>query len=693
MTRTPVLMSIALLSLLCAGLCTSGSCAQKRPAGATVIDDGGKPVAENKMGYIRNDAPLPAYPPYKGKRYEDRIPDTLDIAEMASLTINCLTESSDPNVDYGMRFIGAFFHNPPYLSHQFSDLCQPKFMEGLPLLRIASGDDRNSEVDRVWMESTLKSIGPDGLYYIPLKGWPWIRADYSGLWAGCVLCKPDGTTVNSGEPSHMQMTLGVSLGRMIDVMSIYYLRDKNPMWRETLNKLIDRLTELCVDEGDYAYLPVYAYEPNAKVPADAPMPKGFASFDLVGRLPEGLAKYYKVSGYEPAKKLAGKITRFMRFHSEYFDDQGRPFTGNTQVGLAGHFHAHVIGLLSMLEYATAAGDHDTIEYVRKGYEWFKTQGCDLTGFFPESVSPDDSYPSCETCEVADMISLGVKLTEAGAGDYWDDVDRWTRNQFAENQLTKVDWIKKSGEEAGKPEPVGDLAITDRVGERSLGAFAGWASANDWMDEGQAKAGLPGIMHCCTGNAARTIYYIWEHILDVENGHLKLNLLMNRASQWADVYSHIPYEGRVDLKIKKPLKDVRVRMPEWVKSEERGVACSVNGESRSFTWEGRYIRLGPAKPGDTMTVSFPIYEWTTRQRIGGKHYTLTMKGSTVVAVDPPLPDLPARKAPQDHDRLETSETIRIQRASRLVIMNSGPLHAGCLPQCRQPACTPRRDRSP
>ena len=34
----------------------------------------------------------------------------------------------------------------------------------------------------------------------------------------------------------------------------------------------------------------------------------------------------------------------------------------------------------------------------------------------------------------------MKLSEAGAGDYWDDADRWIRNMFAEGQLTSTDWI-------------------------------------------------------------------------------------------------------------------------------------------------------------------------------------------------------------------------------------------------------------
>ena len=39
-----------------------------------------------------------------------------------------------------------------------------------------------------------------------------------------------------------------------------------------------------------------------------------------------------------------------------------------------------------------------------------------------------------------MITLALNLSEAGAGDYWDDADRWIRNMFAEGQLTSTDWI-------------------------------------------------------------------------------------------------------------------------------------------------------------------------------------------------------------------------------------------------------------
>ena len=59
--------------------------------------------------------------------------------------------------------------------------------------------------------------------------------------------------------------------------------------------------------------------------------------------------------------------------------------------------------------------------------------------------------------------------------------------------------------------------------------------------------------CCRGNCTRAIYYVWENILNYDkcNGALNVNLLLNRASPWADINWYIPYWGRVDIKIKKP----------------------------------------------------------------------------------------------------------------------------------------------
>jgi hypothetical protein len=233
--------------------------------------------------------------------------------------------------------------------------------------------------------------------------------------------------------------------------------------------------------------------------------------------------------------------------------------------------------------------------------------------------------------------MALKLTEAGVGDYWDEVECWTRNMLAEGQMTQCDWVNRVAS-AGYPdglapassidEAYGAYRSTDRAAERSLGAFAGWPTANDWF----AGAGV-GIMHCCTGNGTRALYYVWENILHHDDGRLRVNLLLNRASTWADVESHLPYVGQVDIKVKAPL-ELSVRIPPWVVEASDNARVQVNGVDRGFERRGRYAEIGAVRPGDVVTITFPLSERTETAWIEKERYTLALKGYDVVAIDPP-----------------------------------------------------------
>lgn len=131
-----------------------------------------------------------------------------------------------------------------------------------------------------------------------------------------------------------------------------------------------------------------------------------------------------------------------------------------------------------------------------------------------------------------------------------------------------------------------------------------------------------------------MYYIWQHILTYDQGRLRLNLLLNRASDWADVYSSVPYQGKVEVKVKKLLSAVLVRVPEWVSANHPEVAVMTTAGNRQFTWEGRYLNLGSANPGEVLTVTFPIPTRTATETIGNVLYTLEIKGNTVISIDPP-----------------------------------------------------------
>src|SRR5215831_16855319 len=111
---------------------------------------------KRRIGYIRPEIPHVEIPAYRGVRYTDHVPETLDIAEHARLAIHALTALTDPEADHEIYFYLRILRNPPVLAHDHSDWCEPKFMEALPLLRLATGESLNSEVDRAWMDVILK---------------------------------------------------------------------------------------------------------------------------------------------------------------------------------------------------------------------------------------------------------------------------------------------------------------------------------------------------------------------------------------------------------------------------------------------------------------------------------------------------------------------------------------------------------
>jgi hypothetical protein len=636
-------MSLAALG----GSLVASGCGKQNQAiqfsGSTFFTSYGETTAAEKtpqIQYIRGKIPEFEIPPYRGVQYEDTVPDTLDIAERAKLGINLLTSITDPNADYEVYWLVDFSRNPPVMIHDFNDWVMngEGLMEALPLLRHATGSSLNDQVDPVWMKSLLQSIGPDGLIYLPLKGRPWSRISaplnyVEPVWA------PDGKKLSIGDSSITQIASPFTCQRMIGTMTLYYLRDQNPMWKSSIEQMIQHLSTFAVAREDYAYLPAGSVEPNSRY-GSGEMPSGFMAEETSARLIQGLARYHRLSGYEPARELAGKLTRYVRYHARYYEADGPPLIGSDErtwwsrsydianVRQGGHGHAHGIGLVSILEYAAAVDDRETLAFVKSSYEWLKANGSSRVGFFPEVFAP--KYDRCEADTIADMVAMALKLTIAGAGDHWGDADRWVRNHFSASQLTDPTWVHELGERSPR-KAVAPNETSDRVAERNVGAFAGWSTGNDWV---VATPNHPySIQHCCSGNSGRTLYYVWQHILEFKEGSLYVNLLLNRASRWCDLHSYVPFEGKIVLKTKENCGRAFVRMPEWVTSGSRQVSCEINGHKLTATWSGRYIDVGNAKPGDKITLRFPLPESQVKETIGNVDYTLQIRGNTAISIDP------------------------------------------------------------
>jgi hypothetical protein len=163
------------------------------------------------------------------------------------------------------------------------------------------------------------------------------------------------------------------------------------------------------------------------------------------------------------------------------------------------------------------------------------------------------------------------------------------------------------------------------------------------------------------------------MLRFEGGTLSVNLLLKRASAWADVNSYLPYEGRVDLKVKQPCRLVRLRAPEWIETGSPALTCAVNGESRTVVWAGRMVEAGAVSADDTLVFTFPIHERVVNGfdptdfsekrvglMIGGILCSLTIKGNTVVHID-----LPGRNIPLYRREHYGANQVRWRKVKRFV----------------------------
>ena len=248
--------------------------------------------------YINPEAPAATVPPYDGERYQALVPDTFDVAERARQVINPLTEATDADADREIYFMGVFCVKPALLCHGVSDAnVQPKFQLTVPLMRMISGSDQNLHVEAEWITRLRRCIGPDGLFYLPLRGRPW-EAVSIPHW------------IRTG-PGRDQYLNPFAMGMTLAAMTLLARRETGEEWSAKARAMVDGLIELAVEEGEIAYFWPSAFRAVKDRPAATEPPTTEENGEAC-RLPYGLVHAYRLLGHEPALTLAGKNLRYLR---------------------------------------------------------------------------------------------------------------------------------------------------------------------------------------------------------------------------------------------------------------------------------------------------------------------------------------------------------------------------------------------
>ena len=577
------------------------------------------------------------------------VPDTLDLAHHAELAANVLTASIWPDDGYAVTQSFRFGSVPP--SDGGPAWMPMKYVRALPMMRTMCGSELNLNIERETMRAILAQVGKDGQIYCPISA--------------------DGPPGGTSYP--------VMNGLAVLAMLNWYGRDRNPGWLDWVRLAVEGLKDAAIRVGDYAYIPPESslssdgrwhwtlrgggkwppgytqYTPPAEPISDQQGFEGAVKWEQSNVI-KALVRAYEVLGDEEALQHAWRLARFCLKPNMWEDTSDDGYPGNEHGIWAGHFHGNMNSLQALLDLAVASKDSRLRQIVREGYEHARRHGVIRLGWMPSWITPERfgrparAAAESEGCGIADTLALAVKLSDAGLGDYWDDVDAMVRNHFIELQVVDLERMRLASG--------GGTAYDDAL-KPFIGGFT----------QASLTANLNSSIHgCCTGNGTRSLYHAWEGITRYDRGVATVNLFLNRSAAWMDVTSYLPYEGRLLLH-NRQAHTVLVRVPHWLEATQ--LRCYLNDGEVSPSRSGGYLVFEGLKPGHTIRLEFPVPETTESWAIGDTTYSATIRGSTVVDIGPRHAD--TSKYPFFQREHMKAAEAPARRVKRFIADHLGPVY--------------------
>ena len=571
-----------------------------------------------------------------GEYYKATVPDTLDLAEVAKLSLNALVGNMEPDQFYGVY--QGFWLNKDKPAHPFALTWNitVKNARTIPAMRVMCGSEFGVEQEYGAVHALMSEIRSDGHMYYPFH------------------CQgpPKGTSYPQTNAS------------MMFVMLARQGLDGNPGWDQWIDLLAKGLRNDAILVEDRAFYPMQAgidphggwhimntggeppyekserpfdYDPEKEPESDAMGYEGAAKAEA-NRAMSALAKHYMRTGNRESLEIAQRIRRFAMKPAMWWENSDEKRYPGYEHGIwMGHFHNGTQGLLGLLDVAKATGSDWQKEFCREYYENIRRNGIVRMGWFPcwsapehNGARPANLAELTEPCAIGDFIVDAVMMSDSGLGDYWDDVDYAVRNHLLEQQIVDLEQMRRiTGIRAGTEK--------DGLLRRFRGGFMGCTLTRGYQRNTSG---------CCTVNGAQGYYYAWHGITRFEDRVATVNLFLNRASAHMDIDSHLPYEGRVVLH-NKLAETAIVRIPGWVDMDavtyrikrRRSLGFGVREFKADPPRFGNRVILENLKDGDLVTIEFAVPEWTDRYTMNEKVYTVNFRGSTVMEIGPREGDNP------------------------------------------------------
>ena len=508
-------------------------------------------------------------------------PATLDLRDPMRCAVECLLNRMDPSQNYRPWFaVEVVNHQPMRLRHDVWDFgdTSGRFLEALILARQMVPATRGMFVGEQRIRRFLVSL-----------------LDEQGL-----VWNPDRKA-----PDHMFAQGSALYGLVTD-----FEASPDAALRDRIEKFIVGLDRAAAHEKDYLWFPQVA----TKIAPCSHM----AVYQV---LP--IIRFYELTGYRPALVYAEQLSRWALYHDPTVTADGVI----TKTFWEGHLHAWMDTFSGIIRCSRAGSGLDHAEVAgrsRKLYEWVRANHTSPFGWVADSVGSK----TCETDTITSAIRLALELIREGHTEYWDDIERFVRNQLVENQFRDVQRL--------------DIADTETA-RAVRGCFESYADPNTLL--AIEKGDIEG---CCINGGMRGLFLAYQNAITETNGEVHVNLLLSATTPSIEVASFVPYEGRLDLHAATS-RPILVRCPAWLSPER--VKVEASPRIRVGLEPGtRFLRITGAKPGAHVTLRFDQPEVERSHVVAGRSYRARWRGDTVTQMLPAGGTYPIfRRSWLDRDR--------------------------------------------
>jgi hypothetical protein len=573
-----------------------------------------------------------AYPIWARGDARPPVPDTYTLQDACRLSGMSMLGRMDLQRDGQPFFIIYPFAFPPRAEHGKWDDgdMTGRYVEGLILSRRLTGaaiDPREATL-RHYLANLFDAS--DGLCYTRATAWTPRRA--------CLF-------------SQSSAMLG---------MLAWYRYTGSPEARRLLDRQADGLMHIAVFRKNYACFPKYEYDGKQYVdePAGKDAPPWYG-----GRVILPLVEYWQISQREDVKIFLEKLIRYCTEVSSFIKPDGAVERGE---GWWGHLHGTMDMVAGIAEYGRLANRPELVAWAKRVYDWIGRTQTTRYGF----VADVSGSGTCESCAIASRIRLGLALYRAGAIDPFGEIDRFVRNQLIENQFNDLSFLPPL--KPGTPRT--DRATYAGIDRMIRGTFQCWGTAN-------ALIGADEIEGCGAGGGTQGIGLAWDAQSEwretAQGQELRVNLLFNRTIHAApgagltsatpiaaELWSCLPCEGRVTLRVHQPISRLALRLPDGSDSSRVRVWPGPPPGSQSKAHEirpsmdGQYAVVSNLLAGQEVELQFLLRKYETVERAAGVDYHVRWKGSSVLGLSPA-----GKRVPLYADRVALRERKAMLSAPR------------------------------